>query len=408
MSDSKKYHLFEVVGIELEYMMVNKESLKVVPFADKVLRDNLGNLSADVDRGVIGWSNELVSHVIELKTNGPVESTKFLDQHFHKNIHEINDSLANFGAMLMPGGAHPTMDPFTETEIWPHEYNEVYALYNSIFDCCGHGWSNVQSTHINLPFANDSEFRLLHGAIRLILPIIPAISAASPFLDGKLTKTMDGRLEQYKLNQAKIPSIAGLIIPEPVYSKADYQSQVFDKIYADIKPFDKEGILSNQFLNSRGAIARFDRNAIEIRLVDNQECPKADIAVVNLIVEVLKDLVNRIQDSHFKISSEELRVILDDCIKLGEKTQISNKEFLMALGFPPFPISAETLWYSLFARVKSQMPKYSSQDVETLLATGTLAGRMIKGAGTNPSAESLKKMMKDLCYCLENNQFYLP
>jgi hypothetical protein len=33
---------------------------------------------------------------------------------------------------------------------------------------------------------------------------------------------------------------------------------------------------------------------------------------------------------------------------------------------------------------------------------------MIKGAGTNPSAESLKKMMKDLCYCLENNQFYLP
>lgn len=408
MSEGKKYHLFEVVGVELEYMIVNKETLSVVPFADKVLRDELGVLSADVDRGVIGWSNELVSHVIELKTNGPVESTKFLDQHFHQNIHEINDSLANFGAMLMPGGAHPTMDPFTETEIWPHEYNEVYALYNSIFDCRGHGWSNVQSTHINLPFANDSEFKLLHGAIRLILPLIPAISAASPFLDGKYSKTLDARLNQYKSNQAKIPSIAGLIIPEPVYSQVDYQSHIFDKIYSDIKPYDKEGLLSNQFLNSRGAIARFDRNAIEIRLVDNQECPKADIAVVNLIVEVLKDLVNRIQEAHFQFSTQELREILNACIVEGEKTMIDNKDFLLALGFPPFPMSAEELWYKLYSRVKSKMSKYSRQDVETLLATGTLAGRMVKAVGENPSEQDLKKMMKDLSFSLENNQFYLP
>ena len=43
--------------------------------------------------------------------------------------------------------------------------------------------------------------------------------------------------------------------------------------------YDTKKILDHHFLNSRGAIARFDRNAIEIRLVDIQECPKADIAI---------------------------------------------------------------------------------------------------------------------------------
>ena len=36
-------------------------------------------------------------------------------------------------------------------------------------------------------------------------------------------------------------------------------------------------------MNSRGAIARFDRNAIEIRVIDVQECPKADLAIAIFI-----------------------------------------------------------------------------------------------------------------------------
>ena len=87
----------------------------------------------------------------------------------------------------MPTAAHPFMDPMKETKIWPHENNEVYAIYNKIFDCRGHGWSNLQSTHLNLPFYDDEEFAKLHAAVRLVLPILPALCASSPILDGKLT-----------------------------------------------------------------------------------------------------------------------------------------------------------------------------------------------------------------------------
>ncbi|MBK9976184.1 MAG: hypothetical protein IPP14_15545 [Planctomycetes bacterium] len=71
---------------------------------------------------------------------------------------------------------HPFFDPMTETKLWPLSNNVVYETHNRIFDCRGHGWSNLQSTHLNLPFANDTEFARLHAAIRMILLILPALS----------------------------------------------------------------------------------------------------------------------------------------------------------------------------------------------------------------------------------------
>src|SRR5690606_10242960 len=154
---NKKYHLFEVFGIELEYMIVDSKTLKVKPIADWLIKEVTGNFTADVENGPIAWSNELVSHVIELKTNGPTPQLNNLDNMFLENIKQINQLLSKHQAILMPTAAHPSMNPFTETVIWPHEYNEVYSLYNKIFDCRGHGWANLQSMHINLPFFNNNE-----------------------------------------------------------------------------------------------------------------------------------------------------------------------------------------------------------------------------------------------------------
>ena len=84
------YHLFEVFGIELEYMLVNSETLKVSPIVDQLLTVKNGSLTSDVDNGKIEWSNELVAHVVELKTNGPTNDLENLDTHFAENIREIN------------------------------------------------------------------------------------------------------------------------------------------------------------------------------------------------------------------------------------------------------------------------------------------------------------------------------
>ena len=59
-------------------------------------------------------------------------------------------------------------------------------------------------------------------------------------------------------------------------------------MFADIAPYDPAGVLQHEFLNSRGAIARFDRSAIEIRVLDVQECPQADTAIAALMAAVLE------------------------------------------------------------------------------------------------------------------------
>src|SRR5690606_3311880 len=102
-----------------------------------------------------------------------------------------NAHLAPLGGRLMPSAMHPWMDPLTQTRLWPHENSPVYEAFNRIFGCQGHGWSNLQSMHINLPFEGDEEFGRLHAGIRLILPILPALAASSPFVEGRATGLMD-------------------------------------------------------------------------------------------------------------------------------------------------------------------------------------------------------------------------
>src|SRR5690606_39942565 len=92
------------------------------------------------------------------------------------------------------------------------------------------GWSNVQSTHLNLPFYDDQEFARLHAAVRLLLPILPALCASTPVLNGKFTGSFDTRLKYYKSNQNRIPSIAGKIIPEAVFSRRNYLQVIYDRI----------------------------------------------------------------------------------------------------------------------------------------------------------------------------------
>ena len=101
-----KYHLFEVFGIELEYMLVKNQQLKVAPIVDQLMVSKMGYVTADADNGAIEWSNELVAHVVELKTNGPTPNLKNLSKKFHKNVIEINNLLKPLEAKLLPTASH--------------------------------------------------------------------------------------------------------------------------------------------------------------------------------------------------------------------------------------------------------------------------------------------------------------
>jgi gamma-glutamyl:cysteine ligase YbdK (ATP-grasp superfamily) len=406
----KKYHLFEVYGIELEYMLVSTDTFKVTPIVDLLLTKKNGSLTSDIENGKIAWSNELVAHVLELKTNGPTNDLNNLPENFHANVVEINALLKEFKVQLMPTASHPLMNPDTDTQLWKHSYSEVYALYNRIFNCKGHGWSNVQSTHINLPFFNDEEFEKLHAAVRIILPLIPGLCASSPILEGKNTGFKDTRLKYYKTNQKEIPEMTGKVIPENVFTKKEYHQTIFEPIQKAIKPFDTENILDHHFLNSRGAISRFDRNAIEIRLIDIQECPKADIAVCVLIIEVLKLLVNESLVSlehQKKWEKEPLFDILNDAIKNSENSVITNLDYLKLFGLKE-AINQQNVWKHLFNLVKGTINESHLEALNTILTQGTLATRILKAIDTDFSEANIKKVYTNLGVCLQKNEVFNP
>lgn len=402
------YHLFEVYGIELEYMLVNSASMKVNPIVDKLLTRKHGSLTSDVENGKIEWSNELVAHVVELKTNGPTANLDQLDELFAENVREVNALLKEFNTKLLPTAAHPLMDPETEMQLWQHNYSRIYALYNRIFDCRGHGWSNVQSMHVNLPFSGDAEFEKLHAAVRILLPVIPGLSASSPIFEGKYTGFKDTRMHVYKTNQKEIPEMTGKVIPERLFSKQEYYSGIFEPINKAIKPHDTENILDHHFLNSRGAIARFDRGAIEIRVIDLQECPGADIAIAVLIIEALKLLVSEelvsLEDQK-KWSENDLFDIFNEVIIAAEASIIQNAAFADIFDLQPGS-SVKDIWRRIYSLVKENISEKHRNSIEFLLKNGSLSTRILKSLEEDPSEEEIIRLYQELANCLEENRFF--
>ncbi len=412
MIQPSRLHIFQAFGVELEYIIVDRNSLDIRPIADELLKYELGHHGSDFENEMITWSNELVLHVIELKSTRPESNLNTLASAFSDNVKRVNTVLANWDAMLMPTAAHPWMDPMKETKLWPHDSNDVYNLYNKIFDCQGHGWSNLQSTHLNLPFYDDEEFAKLHAAIRIVLPILPALCASSPILDGKVTGSADSRMSYYKTNQAKIPSITGKIIPEAVFSKRQYINTVYEKIKNDIAPFDPENILNPIWVNSRGAIPRFDRGSIEIRIMDAQECPPADLAIQTLVIETIKALVNEQfinMEDQVRLKTEILAGVLDETSVHGQKAEILSSEYPEAFGLQA-PCTAKKLWQHILAKLLEAghpgLDKWEPE-ISVILNEGTLSDRILRSMNNDYSLTAIKNTYRHLADCLAQNKMFL-
>lgn len=404
--------LFEGVGVELEYMVVDARTLDVRPIADRVIAAEHGAVENEIERGAFAWSNELARHLIELKTNGPAKGLHSLASGFAAELSRIRELLAPEGARLLPTAMHPWMDPGTEFELWPHGDREIYQAFHRIFDCRGHGWANLQSTHLNLPFANDEQFGRLHAAVRALLPLLPALAASSPFVEGRHPGTLDTRLEVYRNNAARVPSVTGLVVPEPVFTRADYAA-LLETLYADLVPLDPAGILRHEWVNARGAIARFDRMAVEIRVLDVQECPRADLAIAcaaSLVIRGLCDPDAAHQRRLRGLDTGALAALLRATTARAERARIEDRAYLAALGLDEQPRSAGETWELLMRRHVEPDPlaREHREALGILLAEGCLARRLLRRLGATPDRDALREVYRELADCLDHGRLFLP
>jgi hypothetical protein len=343
--------------------------------------------------------------VLELKTNGPAESLHGLAASFHDGVADANRRLAQYGAMLMPTGMHPRMDPLRQTKLWPHDYSIVYETFDRIFGCRGHGWANLQSAHLNLPFRDDAEFNRLHAAIRATLPLLPALAASSPIMEGRLTPWLDTRLEVYRHNAERVPSVSGLVVPESAGSESEYHDAILRPLWADLEPHDPAGVLREEWVNARGAIARFDRGTIEIRLLDTQECAAADLAVIagaTAMIRRLADEATASVDTLNALPTDRLASVLLDTATNGDRTEIDWREYLDALGWTSGTCLARDVWDQVVEQGLDDGPdrEHWERALEVILTDGCLARRIVARTGKTPDRRAIDATWRALANCL--------
>ena len=411
MTSPMPLRAFAAHGLEIEYMIVHRDTLDPLPIADALLRAEAGSEASSASRGGLAWSNEMMKHLIEVKNDPPQHALSKLADQFDSEVRYINSRLQPLDAQLMPTAMHPWMDPSREAFLWSSENAAIYRAYDRIFNTKSHGWANLQSMHINLPFGDDLEFERLHAAIRLIVPIIPAIAASSPIADGSFTGFADYRMEVYRTNSSEFKTVTGDVVPEAISSRREYESRILAPMYHDIRRVDPEGILQHEWLNSRGAIARFDRNAIEIRVCDTQECAHADIAIAAAVVGAVRALYasGRIDcAAQRRIQTARLAQILSSCVRSADRAVIADAGYLDALGAPAHPCLASALWASLAERAARYFddPKVLA-DLNTVLEHGPLARRILRAVGDDYSKEHLRTVYGALCDCLQQGALFL-
>lgn len=408
---ARRLKLFQATGLELEYMIVDRETGMVAPVVDKLIRACRGRIAADCRIESCEASNELAAHVFELKVPRPVKDFDHAERRFVRAIRKANSLLSQHGCELLSGPMHPTMDPTVESGLWQHQGRKIYEFYHEVFDCRRHGWLNLQSCHINLPFADDREFGLLHAAVILLLPLLPALAAGSPFREGRRSRWLDERLKTYSNNQNRFPFITGHIVPEPVFSEADYRARIFDPLGRQIAPINHKGILQKEWLNSRGAIARFDRGAIEIRVLDVQECPRADMAIAHLVFATLRALIERQGPRLIKFASnpstEKRRTQFLACGRQGFAAPLSLAGLKEVFELPRTAKNAHDFWKHIHRRFAGEVlsPEHS-EAIEFILKNGNLAERLLKLRDTIGSRKKnlYPRIIRNLADCLNRNR----
>jgi carboxylate-amine ligase len=414
---SHQYRLFEVVGLELEYVIVDRD-LRPVCLLEQAFRHVNGRPTSDVEHQSVGFSNELAAHVFEIKTLEPRRSLAEIESALVEGLQFFAGILRDrFGARLLPTGMHPFMLP-SDTRLWRRAGRTIYETYAAIFSLVDHGWLNVQASHVNLPFGSEADTVAMHNALACLLPYLPAIAASSPIYEGEIGRSADNRLEFYKRNQRRFPVVTGDVIPEYISSYRDYRHNVLRQIRKSLDGLPGAERLHPEWVNSRGAIMRFSRRALEVKILDVQECVKADVAIAAFIRGALKHLVKRMNDGCLALPQHTMLVDdMNSAIRNGSRAVVRAvhlRNHSKGRGNPaPVRGVLEGLLEAAAGEVPPEERSYLSV-VEERIRSGSLSESIAREVDRRSKhrrtdrASVIRAVYEELADCLEANRPWSP
>jgi glutamate--cysteine ligase len=398
--------------MELEYPTVDRD-LNVVPLVEEAFRVLAGRATSDVDLGAVGFSNEIADHVFEVKTGAPLRSLADAEEALVEGIGRFSAVLRDgWGARLLPTGMHPWFNP-AKGRLWTRSNGRIYRTYARLFDVQTHGWMNVHAAHLNLPMGGEEDAVAMHTAAALLIPYLPALAASSPMHDGELQPSADARLAWILEHQARIPESCGELVPEYVGSFGEYRKNILQPMYAALDALPDAGAIRHDFFNARGAVFKFSRRAMEVRVLDTQECVKMDVAVAVFVRSALKFLTARIKKGRMVLPPHA--ILVEDfraCIRDGSRARVVA---------PRVPgdrdadgrTSARDALRALLAGARKAVRRDEAPYldlVERMIETGSLSERIraelepFADADDERFTEAARRIYIELMDCLEANE----
>ncbi|MCX8150402.1 MAG: glutamate-cysteine ligase family protein [Candidatus Bathyarchaeota archaeon] len=394
------YKPLEVIGPENEFSIVSQE-LKPLPISDQVIKANCGRMVNFVELPRFTFGKEMQMHVIEVKAKQPFQSPRIFEETIQEAVVTLNAFLEEkFHANLLGTGMHPLLR-LSETGIWPHYHKHIYEEYGKIFNLKQHGWLNIQSFHLNLPYGKEKTGIQIHNVLANICTYLPAVAASSPIYEGNIGSNVDNRLAFYKINQKEVPSITGEVIPESISSFEMYRNEVIGKYSRDLACLGVDRtLLFKEWVNSRGVIFRFDRAALEVRVMDEQECIKADVALSCFVRATARGLINNNAEltPHSVLVSD-----FNEVIKRGLEAKVLNPHGSTARDVCQHLF--DVAWSNATEEEKEYLPL-----VQKRISTGNLSDiikeRVLRKAQRTTLQEAIVNVYSMLIKCLANNQPY--
>jgi gamma-glutamyl:cysteine ligase YbdK (ATP-grasp superfamily) len=394
------FKTLEVLGPEHEFSIVNEE-LTPLPIADKAIKGFCGKTINFVEQPDFTFGKELQLHVMELKANKPFKSPCLFEETMQRGVLTVSSILDKYGASLLGTGMHPLLK-FNETGVWPHRHRKIYEEYAKIFNLKQHGWLNIQSFHLNLPYSDEEDGVQLHNQLAGLCSYLPAVSASSPIYDGAAGAYVDNRLWFYKTNQIEVPSIVGDVVPEYVASFNQYAKNVIGKFSADLAQAGAgKALLFKEWVNSRGVIFRFDRAALEIRVLDEQECMKSDVALSCFIRAALRGLM-----------TEQAELVCHDILVSDFNSVVSEGLDAVVL-HPAGKTARDVCRYFLklaFENADEEEKRYLwliKKRIDEGNLSNIIRERVTRRAQKTSFVEAVRSVYSTLIKCLVDNQSFL-
>ncbi|MDX9750887.1 MAG: glutamate-cysteine ligase family protein [Flavobacteriales bacterium] len=375
--------LFDLVEVRTTFAVVDARSLDVVPDGGALAMD------AEAPNATTFWRPGAAAHLVELHARGAARRMAPMQRRMDTARRKASESLERNGLCLLPGGCHPWMDPMQAQIDGPRA-----DLADRVLAMRAHGRANGQALRIALSFRGDAEFTRLFAAVRMLLPMVPALTAASPIVNGRPNGMLANRAHAAHGPSGRAPGLEGPVVPEAAFTEEDHYRTINAPLARSLAEAGAMELMGHEWADPRAVTASFDTGMVHLRVADAQESTAAGHAVAEMIVAVVRALVKgRWASSYLQRSWHEhdLTRILEATVRDADEAVIGDANYPVMFGLlGQGGITAGKLWQHIFVDLYDGLSDGTRSHIAHILEHGCLARRVLRHTGPDPDRERLR------------------